>query len=182
MQQFELVLKNEKEATYTIISGLILLLNFFAFLIIAFAGYSEKIVIPLSVALVLSIALTLLFLNKRKNKSLNNLFSFSFKIIVIGWVAVSFYWLAGISLFILIIREITSRKPVVKIFEDKIDYPSFPQKTFLWQQLNNVILKDGILTIDCRNNKVFQNEIISELNEQGFNEFCNQRLKATTSI
>jgi hypothetical protein len=46
--------------------------------------------------------------------------------------------------------------------------------------LNNAILKDGILTIDFKNNRVLQAEIedrMNDVNEVEFNDFCRQQLK-----
>ena len=52
------------------------------------------------------------------------------------------------------------------------------KRTIEWKELNNVILKDGILTIDLKNNKVFQNEIMSPTSEMDFNEFCDAQQQA----
>jgi hypothetical protein len=46
--------------------------------------------------------------------------------------------------------------------------------------LTNIVLKDGLLTIDMENNTLFQLEVDTDHNypdEKGFNEFCNQLLK-----
>ena len=40
----------------------------------------------------------------------------------------------------------------------------------------NVILKDNILTIDFKNNKLIQVEIENNINEIQFNEFARQQL------
>ncbi|MGC4034655.1 MAG: hypothetical protein QM764_01750 [Chitinophagaceae bacterium] len=45
--------------------------------------------------------------------------------------------------------------------------------------MSNAILKDGILTIDFKNNKIIQAEIDEEyavVNEKEFNEFCKRQL------
>ncbi|OYY22402.1 MAG: hypothetical protein B7Y69_06810, partial [Sphingobacteriia bacterium 35-40-8] len=57
---------------------------------------------------------------------------------------------------------------------------SFPKKHILWEELNNVVIKDGLLTIDFKNNKLLQKEIQSGSNakdEQDFNEFCRNKLQ-----
>jgi hypothetical protein len=48
-----------------------------------------------------------------------------------------------------------------------------------WDEVNNVILKDGLLTIDFKNNKLFQHIILNseeDISEKEFNEFCRQQL------
>lgn len=56
---------------------------------------------------------------------------------------------------------------------------SFPSKQYNWDEVINVILKDGMLTVDLKNNRIIQREtednVSSEL-EKEFNEFCSGHL------
>ena len=63
-------------------------------------------------------------------------------------------------------------------FSDQIIYPSFPKRIIHWKELSNVILKDGLLTIDFKNNKIIQQSIMyaDRVNEKEFNEFCKKQL------
>lgn len=50
-----------------------------------------------------------------------------------------------------------------------------------WNFISNIILKDGLLTIDYKNNKIFQKEIADEVSpelEKEFNEFCRLQLRS----
>ncbi|HET9431236.1 MAG TPA: hypothetical protein VFO70_08665, partial [Chitinophagaceae bacterium] len=61
-----------------------------------------------------------------------------------------------------------------------IVYTSFPVKNITWNQVNNVILKDGLLTLDQKNNRILQVEIRNsdpDIDEKDFNEFCSRQLK-----
>lgn len=63
--------------------------------------------------------------------------------------------------------------------KDEITFNTFPSKHYDWQQLKNVIIKDNILTLDFKNNKIFQKETESDVSaetEKEFNEFCRQCL------
>jgi hypothetical protein len=58
-------------------------------------------------------------------------------------------------------------------------FNTFPFKHHVWEEIANVILKDNILTIDFKNNKIFQKETETEVTptvEAEFNEFCNLNL------
>ena len=49
----------------------------------------------------------------------------------------------------------------------------------MWKDISNVVLKDGILTIDLKNNKLIQSVISKEsadINEREFNLFCKEQL------
>ncbi len=63
--------------------------------------------------------------------------------------------------------------------EETVVINSFPKKKFNWTDIQNVILKDNLLTVDFKNNKLIQkelNEEVSPLIEQEFNEFCRKQL------
>ena len=60
------------------------------------------------------------------------------------------------------------------------------KKKYRWSDLNNVILKDGLLTMDFKNNKLFQKEALDEeemdADEAEFNTYCQKRLSDSNSI
>ena len=63
--------------------------------------------------------------------------------------------------------------------KDEIYYNRFFSKKIQWESLNNVVLKDGILTLDFTSNKVLQFETDElddgeddEVTEEEFNAFC----------
>jgi hypothetical protein len=178
MPKFEIVLKNEKAKTYTIISWLIVALNFISFLYLGISGSVEKINRPFFAAALLLCIFLFQLIVKKKDKSEINKFSLSFSVIVIAWIIMQFYWIAALNFFLFIFQDITRRRLLVLFFDDRIIYPSFPKRTIQWQELNQVILKDGLLTIDLKNDKVFQNEIISDVNETELNEFCTSHILA----
>jgi hypothetical protein len=50
---------------------------------------------------------------------------------------------------------------------------NFPKREFDWSVLNNVVLKDYILTLDFKNNKLVQAEIENkDVDEKEFNSFA----------
>ncbi len=56
---------------------------------------------------------------------------------------------------------------------------SFPKKQYGWSAIANVVLKDGILTVDFKNNKLIQKEIDTPATiglETEFTEFCRNQL------
>ena len=50
----------------------------------------------------------------------------------------------------------------------------------MWSDTNNVMLKDNVLTIDLKNNKLIQAVIeegsAGEIDEEEFNEFCRRQM------
>ena len=152
MPRFQFLLKNEKLKQYNQIALYIILINLLAFAFIAIATTEKDIRISAIITVViLSSALAIdYFLGKIKNNE-----DTPYKLLAEYIIALAC------------------------IFTDKILYPSLPQKNISWPELNAIILKDGLLTIDFKNNKLIQQTIDenSTVNEQDFNEFCRQQLK-----
>jgi len=68
--------------------------------------------------------------------------------------------------------------------EDSIVFNSFPKKRYNWNEIKNVVLKDNILTVDFKNNKLVQKETEEEVSmevEAEFNEFCRKQLMKRVS-
>ena len=85
------------------------------------------------------------------------------------------YFTAGI------LEKAVKTKPQFLFNINEIVLHDFPSKHYEWNQFNNIILKDGLLTLDFKNNKLYQKQIETIgacVKETEFNDFCNQRLKA----
>src|SRR5690242_4554246 len=63
-------------------------------------------------------------------------------------------YLAGILILLLILYSFIRKDLKVVINTNGIIYPSFPSKTIDWSFISNLILKDGLLTIDMKNNRI----------------------------
>lgn len=62
---------------------------------------------------------------------------------------------------------------------DKIVRNSFPKKTYQWFEIDNVVLRNNLFTLDLRNNKVVQKELdvpVDKEMEDEFNEYCQKQL------
>lgn len=117
-------------------------------------------------------------LESRKAKRL----SFDIAILCIGifWLIIGKFLIAIMLIIVAGLGFYINRKLVVYFSKDKIIFPSFITKTYSWDEVSNVILKDDILTIDLKNNKLLQSIISTEsatlINEDEFNAFCMERL------
>ena len=177
MPRYVITLRNEKLRTYTLISWLIIALNFVSFLYLGILGSSSATNLPYFAAGLLLIIFIFRFVSKREDFESDSI-SLCYSLVIIAWIVLQYYWAAVIIIFLFLFQDISRRKLVVLFFDDRIVYPSFPKRAIQWQDLNNVILRDGILTIDLKNDKVLQNEILSPTSEIDFNEFCTAQLES----
>ncbi len=103
--------------------------------------------------------------------------------IMFGWFQLEIYWLAGLVLIISLLGIPINSAHDIYFSDAEILIKSLPKKTASWTELNNVILKDGLLTIDFKNDKIIQAEILQSesdvTNETEFNNYCKQQLIRT---
>lgn len=65
--------------------------------------------------------------------------------------------------------------------ENEISINTFPRKVLKWDEINNALIKDGLITIDMKNNKLLQKEIEGYVTvdiEKEFNDFCKRCINA----
>lgn len=89
--------------------------------------------------------------------------------------------MAFIYLVACVIEKPVKLQPEIAFDKEEIALNSFPKKRFSWNEISNVILKDGLLTIDLRNNQLIQKQVDAVVNpetEAEFNEFCRENLSA----
>jgi hypothetical protein len=183
MNKYEIVLKYEKVNLYDQLSWIIITIHIIIFLYLGF--FSSNTVVKETCFTTLAILL-ILFLLKfylLKTKWKTGLQPF-FLILVLSWINMYQFWMAAIPLVFGILSSISPKTSIAFFSKEKIFYPSFPPKTIIWSDLNNVILKDGLLTIDFKNNKLIQQPVVeneTSIDEKEFNDFCRQQLKAASS-
>ena len=179
MSNYEIFLKNHKVKFYSRFGWLIIIINFF---VIAYLTYVlDKLSmnkLPLMVlAVVILISLYFTIVKKNDLADLKHLVPFC--IILPAWINLDFPWIAGLNAVLFLMSLIAGKTPVIYIDDREIFYPSFPKKKIKWNELTNMILKDGYLTIDFKNNKLIQqlvDETQTRIDEKEFNEFCQQQL------
>ena len=183
MQKFALFIKNEKAGSYKKLALFIILLSAVVFLIFFF--YADK-TSDRSIAITTLCIIAAAFMIDRvlnfKQKGKVEFESILLVVISVGLLAMKYWWPAIIFFSLFLLYRISQRRLLVSVSADEVIYPSFPKTIITWAELNNVILKDDLLTIDFKNNKIIQQLIQKKepaVNEQEFNDFCKAQLKAT---
>jgi hypothetical protein len=183
MDPYILVIKNEKIKLYDRFGWFIVLLNLVALIytltvkdgvdglkwalfiffltLVVFIVYKKKIFHPVERRRKFSILLLLIY--------------------GLTWTFLDLYWPLIINVILIVLSTIATRTLDITFASKKIIYPSFPRRNINWNELSNVILKDGLLTMDFKNNKLMQAEVVNDkndynVNEKEFNNFCKQQL------
>ncbi|HUR65384.1 MAG TPA: hypothetical protein VMZ03_03460 [Chitinophagaceae bacterium] len=189
MQQFQITLKNEKRKLYDRFATLLFLLNGVGISILIYYygtnSINQYFLYFLSAVCFFSLVYNYYLITGGKVGKYLKAFLAASLLLSLYWVLLGFWWL-GVLSFLLILLYCVAQKDLMVIIEKRsISYPSFPSKKIHWNRLNNLILKDGLLTIDFKNNRIIQqytDPVMTAVNEQEFNEFCREQLNTATSV
>ena len=176
MKQFKLLLKNEKKKSYQRITWLIIISNIALLILLSIKGIFSKGEV---IAIVIMIGLAIFIPLYVKSKDVKIETSIIFIILMTVWISTGYWWVAIINFVFEIFQIAALRNLIVRVKPDTVIYPSFPQRQIDWKELSNLILKDGLLTIDLKNNKIIQQYVDQKsltIDEKEFNDFCRQQL------
>ena len=103
---------------------------------------------------------------------------------ITGWIFLGHLWVASAVAAIALLKGAVKKNFEFVLREKEIHLRIFPQQRIMWSDLQNVVLKDGVLTVDFKSNKIIQSEILpfeSNISDEAeFNEFCRSRLAANS--
>ena len=179
---YNFIIKNEKTRNYRLISQLLVIFNLLGFVFVTIQNEGS---IAKNYAILFGLLITAVYTfftvtEWVTKKSLPDFWHRSvFFFCSLAWFKQGHWWLSIALLLFIILDIIAHRKLIVIVAENNILIPYFPVKKAGWNELNNVILKDGLLTIDFKNNRLFQQLILNsdrDVNEKDFNDFCRTQL------
>lgn len=89
------------------------------------------------------------------------------------WIYLDNYFMAMLNILLFIFSYQSSQQMYFLFTKKNITRTGFFPKTYEWSSLNNVMLKDEVLTLDFKNNKMIQVESVEpHVKEEYFNNFA----------
>ena len=85
-------------------------------------------------------------------------------------------WLYALMAFI---ERLAKRPDQWGFAKEAVERMTIPKKSYEWVDIENVMIRDNLITIDFRNNKILQKELDSPVDkplEREFNDFCKEQL------
>ncbi|HMR83266.1 MAG TPA: EbsA family protein [Niabella sp.] len=174
---YQFIIPNKKIVTYQVFAYGIIILNLLGlFLAQPFTGTKTFNIAPAAIAVVL-----IIIWDVYRYKKKGTLQSIGMLILIGGifWLSMGYTYLLLLDIFLWVLYMISKRRMVIAADTSRVMYPSFPEKKVAWQDISNIVLKDDVLTIDMKNNKIYQHLIEyadKEINEAEFNDFCRKQL------
>jgi hypothetical protein len=99
------------------------------------------------------------------------------------WIKMPYMEWLFLAFIILAILERQVKFPLeIGFSESKVVFNTLLRKKYDWSEVSNVVLKDGLLTIDFNDNHLLQREVEDEIDEEEvseeeFNAFCRVQLE-----
>ncbi len=175
---YVVTLKKNSDRQVDIISILLCVLSVTAFV---FEQISSRRINYLLTIVSIVIAAGIIYNNFIARKDKSPRYRYLLFLAGITWIGMPYLQWISIAFFALAFLEYQAKHPLeVGFTNDEIVINTLVRKRFHWNDLNNVILKDGLLTIDFKNNKLFQKETLDDdepdADEDEFNDYSKAQL------
>src|SRR5436190_19260845 len=181
---YTFIIKDKKYNGYKKIASFLYLIN--AIVLAAFGFQSISVSNKLLLFFVSFITIAYAFYNWYYKQKKERSFIIIYLLIAIAWIIGTAYWYFGLIIVVLLLLQLRMEKDLtITISSNDLIIDGFLKKDHQWKEFNNVVIKDGLLTLDFINNKVFQVEPEWDKTqikktypefEKEFNEFCRQQL------
>ncbi len=170
-----------KKSDYRFVDQITQLMNLFALLVFGFYYYhypkSGAAYLYFGIGIVLAWVYTII--KKRKNGQAY--FRLGLLIGAVGWFIgpQRNIWMAILYAIAGLLEKQVKFPQEIGFSENEVSFNTFPRRVLKWAEIDNVLIKDGLITIDQKNNKLFQKEIEGYVTadiEKEFNNFCHRCL------
>lgn len=178
--QYVLIIKKEKPLNIDLIS---ILLCFISFAFFIYHGFLQNNFISVVFLGCWLIPVTVARAIWLKNKPGKSSVTFKHPLFIAGiiWLFIPGLRWFFILFVLFVLFDHQARHPLeIGVSDEQVVINTFFRKKYRWNDFSNVILKDNLLTLDFKNNKVWQREIepyISNVNEKEFNVFCSEQIQ-----
>ena len=182
--RYVVILKKESQRITDVLSVLLCMLSVIGFSVNAFRSehlLEVTLLLVLAISLLIGIPIQLLIVRKR---GIQVRYRYWLLLAALGWSGLtSVHWIGAVFLVLAFLEYQTKRPLEIGFHDDYVVINSLIKRRFDWSDFNNVILRDGLLTLDFSNNRLIQKEVADDededdADEEEFNAFCRARLGA----
>ncbi len=180
--QYVVTLKNNSRKYIDTISLLILFTSVMLFLREQFRSDNIKIAYLFGALAIIIISIRNVYHQKKMQVPV--FYSSALFIAAIAWVTMPYLSWLFIPFALMGLFERQAKFPLEIGFSDNhVTINTLIRRKFKWSDFNNVVLKDDLLTLDFKTNRLLQRETIDEegdAEEDEFNQYCNEQLAKAT--
>jgi hypothetical protein len=178
--EYIVILKKNSERATDLLSILLCLFSALDFLYLSFnKGHIDYVPLIMGIILLLGPVLNAV-INRRNGIRIR--YRYWLLAAAIAWIGLTTAPWMGLFFFLLAFLEYQTKRPLeIGFHHDRVVINTLIKQRFDWSAFNNVILKDGLLTLDFKNNRLIQKEVADDededdADEEEFNAFCRLHL------
>jgi hypothetical protein len=178
------ILKNNNTRYINILGALLSAASSLLFLKELFITGSINKIFLLGVSFIIALII-LNVIQERKGKKVY--YSKALLIAALVWLKMPYQqWLFLVFILLALLERFAKASPEIGFSDNRIVFNSLFKKQFRWADFTNIILKDGMLTMDFANNKLLQREVEDDededdATEEEFNLYCSRMLQKTSA-
>ena len=129
----------------------------------------------------LLIIIWLIYCNNLSRRMILPHYRFALLLAACGWFFHDkILWASMLYLLAAVMEKPAKKNLEVAFDKEEIVINSYPKRQYSWSDLNNVVLKEGMLTLDFKTNKLLQRFVNDEVDnkiEDEFNSFCKEQIR-----
>lgn len=186
--KYSFILKDNNEKAYNQFTWFLFFLHIIAAAVFALNTNDSKVKISIYILLGFYALLSIVYFFYRTHKKGFETFSLILALLYanfwfqhVGIIAVIIF-----ALIYIIVSAVKGKRTTVLVSAEGVLLTRvFKTIIFPWTEMENVILKDNLLTIDFKTNKIIQVEVVETakaVDEFEFNRFCTEQLGSKASI
>lgn len=180
--QYVVILKKTGRRATDALSILLSLVSALTFGYRSFAtGHIDYLALVLAIVLLTGPVLTLIVYRKNRMAARYRIWLLA---AAIGWIGLTRAPWVGAFYFLLAFLEAQTKRPLeIGFDQDHIIFNTLFKRRFDWSAFNNIVLRDGLLTMDFKDDRLLQKEVADDededdVEEEEFNAWCRDRLSA----
>lgn len=179
---YVVTLKNQQTRSLDALGFLLSIVSVFFFVYEMLASQEIGLAYLLGSAFIIGVVAWNVYMSFRKNRKVY--YSRALLIAALVWMKMPFFQWLSFAFIILALLEYQAKYSIeIGFTSSQIVINTLIKKHYTWADLNNVVLKDGLLTLDFANNRVMQKEVEDDedddADEDEFNEWCRAQLPMT---
>lgn len=175
-----------KQRDFKLVDNISLMMLFLAIVVLmesALTPFSNASVFPVTIVALIIGWVAFTFVKKKNGKTAY----FRIAMLFAAWglmmtLPMPYTWLTAVYVIAAVAEKQVKFPREVAFDEEEVVFNTFPRSHYHWSEFSNIVLKDGLLTIDFKNNKLLQKEIDSHVPpqlEQDFNAFCKYKIQVS---
>ena len=184
--QYVVILKKTGQRATDLLSFLLCLFTALTLFYLAFRSTNPDR-LTLVVASFLLIGLVITLFSRRRARPDKVRYRYLLLLAALAWMFFTPAPWVGALFFVLSFLEYQTKRPLEIGFDnDRVVINTLVKQQFDWAAFNNVVLKDGLLTLDFKSNRLIQREVTDDdedddADEEEFNAYCRGRLAAVSA-